>query len=164
MIRINGGVGLLRALAVAIVMASPAAAQTTDFSALVDRVRPGDTVTVVSEDGMETQGLVAAVQPRWLTVIAGGVERAWPEVELREVRRRGDPVKDGLLVGTLAGAAVGALGGWLVSPRFVNEGRSATERWRRSRRSALPPGRCWASPSIGPIRVRRSSSGGRRRR
>jgi hypothetical protein len=103
----------------------PATAQES-FTALQRALRPGDTVYVTDHSGAERHGSVAAVGPSSLKLTLDGVEREWAEADVREVRRRGDSVKNGAIIGMIGGGVMGGIGGSLVAQLFVNEGASGT--------------------------------------
>jgi hypothetical protein len=94
------------------------------FTDLQSTLRPGDTVDLTDASGAKTRGSVTGVQPSTLRLAVAGIEREWAASEVREVRRRGDSVKNGAIIGAVAGGVVGGIGGWALGSLFVNEGAS----------------------------------------
>ena len=111
--------------ALLLLTSGPATAQES-FAALQGELRPGDNVYLTDRSGAELHGNVAAVGPSSLKLTLDGIEREWAETDVREVRKRGDSVKNGAIIGLIAGGVMGGIGGSLVSTLFVNEGASGT--------------------------------------
>jgi hypothetical protein len=81
---------------------------TADWPELEQRISAGSPVVVTDASGGEVRGRVAAVAAESLTLNVGGTPRRFDTVIIREVRRDGDPLWNGLAMGAALGA-VGAL-------------------------------------------------------
>jgi hypothetical protein len=79
---------------------------TQSWSELRQRLSPGKPVVVTDVNGAEAHGHVSAVSPSGLTLNVAGALRQFDAGLVRQVRRDGDPLWNGLLIG----AAVGAVG------------------------------------------------------
>jgi hypothetical protein len=71
------------------------------------------TVYVVDDTGAETSGRLVHVSAHSLTVAAGGIERQFEATHVRRIDRRGDSVRNGALIGAIAGAVMGLAGAGL---------------------------------------------------
>ena len=114
--------GVLAATSLVLAAASPAAAQET-FADLQRTLKPGQTVFVIDAAGRETRGTVQGVERSALRLDVDGIEREWAAMDVREVRRR-DSLKNGTIIGVIAGGALGAVGGWAIGSIFESEGAS----------------------------------------
>jgi hypothetical protein len=88
-----------------------AQAGSDSFGQLSDRVRAGDTVYVVDFAGNETKGKVSRISDSSLELIVGAAHRDFSPSTVSEIRRRGDPLWNGLVIGAVAGLGTGFLGG-----------------------------------------------------
>lgn len=88
------------------------------------KVKQGDTVWMTNAAGRQAEGVVQGVDPSALTVLVSGREEQWTLSDTREIWRRGDSLRNGVLVGLLAGAGAGLLGGLGVSASSFGEGGS----------------------------------------
>ena len=98
-------------------LASLATAQAPagSFSDLQSIVKPGDTVSVTDAAGHEVTGKVLEISPSTLVLApskaAAGARREWTDTDVVTVRhRRHDSVIEGVLIGAVVGAGIGALG------------------------------------------------------
>ncbi len=98
------------ALAVLMVMCGvvPAHAQNADLGNLWRQVTTGDRVLVKEASGHQTAGIFAKVSESALSVMIDGKVSEIAAGDVREVKRRGDSVKNGFLIGAGVGAALGA--------------------------------------------------------
>jgi hypothetical protein len=103
--------------------AGPAGAQAS-FADLQHVLEPGETVYLTDASGAEIRGNLTGILPSGLRLVVAGVEREWAANDVREVRRRGDSVKNGAIIGLVAGGVIGGIGGAALGSLFVNEGRS----------------------------------------
>ena len=94
----------------------------TMAEAQVLKVKQGDTVWMTNAAGRQAEGVVQGVGPSALTVLVSGREEQWTLSDTREIWRRGDSLRNGVLVGLLAGAGAGLLGGLGVSASSFGEG------------------------------------------
>lgn len=81
---------------------------TQSWPELARRASPGTPVAVTDATGTETRGRVSGVDPASLTLDIDGTLRHFPVSEVRQVRRNGDPLWNGLAWGAAVGVA-GAL-------------------------------------------------------
>ena len=81
---------------------------TQSWPELVRRLAPNQPVAVTDARGTEVQGKVSGISASALTVNVAGASRRFDSADVRLVRRNGDPLWNGLVVGTAIGAA-GAL-------------------------------------------------------
>ena len=87
-------------------------------------VNVGDTVQMTDRSNRQLTGVVRGVGPSALTVDVAGLEQRWALADMRELWRRGDSLKNGVLIGAAAGAAGGMLGGLALSSLFEEEARA----------------------------------------
>jgi hypothetical protein len=108
-------VRLMRALLVAVIMmvgVVPAHAQDSDLSNLWRQVTSGDIVRVKEASGRETRGTFGEVSASGVSVLVNGKAVEIPAANVREIRRRGDSVVNGLLLGAGIGAGAAAAYVW----------------------------------------------------
>jgi hypothetical protein len=105
-------------------LAAGSASAQAAFTDLQHLLRPGDMVFVTDDSGAETRGSVTGVQASALRLAVAGIEREWAASDVREVRRRGDSLKNGTIAGAIVGGVLGGIGGWAVGSIFVSEGAS----------------------------------------
>jgi hypothetical protein len=72
---------------------------------LTDRLKPEDEATVTLADGSTRRGTVEAVSATGLTLVVDSRPLALELREVREIRKRGDSLRNGTLVGLIAGLA-----------------------------------------------------------
>ena len=87
---------------------TPAEAQgvASSFEQLGVLVKPGDKITVVDVTGRETQGRIGKVSRDTLTLATAAGPRELGELDVGEIRqRRGDSLKNGAIIGAVAGTA-----------------------------------------------------------
>ena len=70
-------------------------------------VRIGDKLQMIDTGGRERTGIVRGVETSVLTVAVNGIDERWPAADMRELWREGDSLRNGLIIGALAGAAGG---------------------------------------------------------
>jgi len=104
--------------------AAPAAAQDS-FASVQDRLRPGDTVVIVDDGGVETRAKVLSVGVSELRVSSDGHERVWREENTWRIARHGDSVRNGMMWGAVAGAGAGVVGGLALASLLMNEGHDS---------------------------------------
>jgi hypothetical protein len=103
------------AVVAALILPGIAAGQTSrrlpaqTFGELATTIHPGQRVTVTSNDGTRLNGDLQSVDASHLVVRRGDRLREFAERDVRQVRRRGDRLWNGALIGAGAGAAGGAL-------------------------------------------------------
>jgi hypothetical protein len=99
------------------VLPAIAAGQTSDvsrapaqtFGGLAGRLEPDQRLVVTTADGTQLRGRLQKVDASLLVVRTGGEVREFNEVDVREVRQRGDRLWNGALFGAAAGGLGGAL-------------------------------------------------------
>jgi hypothetical protein len=84
------------------------------FADLQHRLRPGATVYVIDDTGVETKGRVLEVAPSTLSLSVDGGRREMGEATVRQVQRYGDPLWNGLAIG----AAVAVPGALIADPTY----------------------------------------------
>lgn len=78
----------------------------SSFEQLAVLVKPGDTITVVDVAGRETRGRIGTLSPDTLMMITSTGSRQLTEVEVAAItQRRDDSLKNGAIIGAVAGAA-----------------------------------------------------------
>jgi hypothetical protein len=82
---------------------------TQSWPELTHHLSNGTTVAVTTGDQVETVGRLSAVSSESLTVVIDGVPRRFEAGDVRQVRRDGDPLWNGLAIG----AGVGLLAAFL---------------------------------------------------
>lgn len=92
-----------------LVMAAPATAQpTARFSALAQHLDLGDRVRVEDRAGVRYEGTVRALPPETFVVEGASGQRTFTADTVARVQRRGDPIRNGTLIGFGAGFLMGA--------------------------------------------------------
>jgi hypothetical protein len=74
---------------------------------LAATVTPTDDLTVVLNDGTKRKGRAAVFTTDQLSLVQGGPPIQIDRSDVREIRKRGDSLQNGLLIGLLAGAGAG---------------------------------------------------------
>lgn len=112
------------AVAVIVLIAGGAKAQgvSDSFDALQGRVNSGTRLVVKDHAGRETEGVLTDLTSSGISLRVGNDQRQWPAGEVAEVRRRVDPVKNGMLIGLGIGLGVGVGVGLAMAQLFENEG------------------------------------------
>ena len=111
-----------RAVVLAALLGSAGAADAqTTFTELQQRVKSGDVIFVTDHSGHVTRGIFETAGQS-IRVSVAGTTREWLPEEVREVRRRGDSVSNGLGIGALSGAAAGTACGLALASLLRNEG------------------------------------------
>jgi len=78
----------------------------SSFDQLAVLVKPGDTVTVVDARGSETHGRIGTLSRDALTLVTASGPRQLGEADVVTVsQRRGDSLKNGAIIGAVAGTA-----------------------------------------------------------
>ena len=109
-------------LAVFLLLATCSVAKAQDsFPDLQAKLKAGDLVTITDDSGAQTRGTFERVGTS-IRLSVDGVAREWAPQQVREIRRRGDSLKNGLIIGLVAGGAAGAVFGWGVGTIFAAEG------------------------------------------
>jgi hypothetical protein len=85
--------------------------QANSFEQLQLLVKPGDTVTVTDVNGALSRGIIAELSRTTIRLGVGGVARDLTEADVLQIRqRRSDSLKNGAVIGAIAGGAFGLLG------------------------------------------------------
>ena len=115
------------AAAVIVLIAGSAKAQgvSDSFDALQGRVNSGARVVVKDQTGRETEGVLTALTASGISLTVGNDQRQWRAAEVSELRRRGDSVKNGALIGIGIGLGAGVAGGMAMGAWMSNEGGNA---------------------------------------
>ena len=117
------GVSAIHAAGFLLVTASVAVAQES-FTDLQSKMKTGDQVSVTDDSGNQVRGTVEHIGST-IRLSIGAATREWTPQQVREIRRRGDSVMNGLKIGVWAGGAAGAVLGLGVASILQNEGGDA---------------------------------------
>jgi hypothetical protein len=79
----------------------------TSFDELPRRVKPGQKVYVTDPLARETEGTLVRLSTTSLTLLVRGAEREFPRAEVESVSRRGDSVRNGMIIGMLVAGGLG---------------------------------------------------------
>jgi hypothetical protein len=69
------------------------------------------TVYVLDDMGTEVSGRFLSLNPDSVVLLVDGVERRFESDHVRRIQKRGDSLRNGALIGAIAGAAMGLLAG-----------------------------------------------------
>jgi hypothetical protein len=94
---------------------------TESWPELGQRLSPGKSVTVTTTSGHEVAGRIAAISGDSLQLTVNGATQQFGSADLREVRRNGDSLWNGLAIGAAIGATMVAL----PDSRYYNCGATA---------------------------------------
>jgi hypothetical protein len=96
----------------------------SSFDQLSVLVKPGDKISVVDVTGRETDGRIGTLSRDALTLVTEAGPRVLAEADVGKIRqRRGDPLRNGAIIGAAAGGSFGLTMLWLVeSGRFGDGG------------------------------------------
>jgi len=103
--------GLATLFATVLWVPAMAAAQepVKSFDQLNTRLKPGDVVWLTDAEGREIKGTIRGLAPGSLRLEAEGAAREYPMSRVQTIRaRRKDSLKNGVLIGAVAGFAGGA--------------------------------------------------------
>lgn len=104
-----------------LLVTSNAATAQDSFTDLQTTLKAGEVVTVTDDAGRQTRGTFERIGTS-IRLSVDGVAREWAPQQVREIRRRGDSLKNGLIIGLVSGGAAGAVFGWGVGTIFAAEG------------------------------------------
>jgi hypothetical protein len=107
-----------------LVAAADGAAAQDSFSDLQTQLSPGTVVIVEDAAGNRSTGILKSVDTS-IRLVVNGAEREWSPSQVRQIRRRGDSVRNGLTIGLLSGAAAGTVFGLALASWASNEGHDA---------------------------------------
>lgn len=101
---------------------SVSAQPATSLADVAHRIDAGDRVGVVDAAGVTVWGRLSGVNPDGVTIVdPSGRARAFAAADVRRIERRGDSLRNGLLIGAITGGVLGgAFAGW-----FSGEFRAA---------------------------------------
>ena len=68
------------------------------------------TVYILDDTGAETSGKLVRLNPDSIVILAGGAERRFDAARIRRVQKRGDSIRNGVIIGAVVGAVFGAIG------------------------------------------------------
>jgi hypothetical protein len=88
----------------------PALAQESDWQRASERLAGDQEITVVTTDGTTGKGVLTAIDASGVTLTLSTGTVRYDVSQIVEVRRRGDSVWNGALIGSAAGGAFGLLG------------------------------------------------------
>jgi hypothetical protein len=99
---------------------STAVAQTVGaFADLPARLNIGDDVTIEARSGVSIKGRLVRMTPEEIAVAGPDArERVFAATDVQRVRRRGDPLANGVSIGAMLGGAAGCAFGGLFSGEF----------------------------------------------
>lgn len=92
-------------IAVASVIAS--AQEAVSFEQLQTVIEPDDEVRVVAAGGVSSRGRITGISSTALELSVDGMTRRFTPSDIAEIRKRGDPIRDGAFRGALIGLGVG---------------------------------------------------------
>ena len=98
---------LMNVCTMSVSSAQPAPSSSEDFSAMTK----GRELIVVEESGVENTGRLLRVTPDALTMTIDGKIHTFPRQQVSAIFERGDSVKNGAVIGLVAGAAIGLTAG-----------------------------------------------------
>lgn len=98
---------LLNVCAMSVASAQPVPSIPEDFSGMTQ----GRELIVVEESGVETTGRLVRVTPDTLTMTIEGRIHTFTRQQVTTIFERGDSVKNGAVIGLVAGAAIGLTAG-----------------------------------------------------
>ena len=105
----------------AVLLFADAARAQNPFHGLESVLSPGDTIFVTDDFGNRTRGRLEGIGAS-IRLSVDGVSREWSPQQVKEIRRRGDSVVNGLKLGMVTGGSVGAIFGSAVAALLENEG------------------------------------------
>lgn len=70
-------------------------------------------VSVLDDTGVETSGKLLRLDTDALVLLVGKTERRFEAARVKRIDKRGDSLRNGVIIGAIAGAAVGLLGAGL---------------------------------------------------
>jgi hypothetical protein len=86
------------------------------------------TVYVLDDTGAETSGKLVRLNPDSIVILAGGAERRFDAARIRRVQKRGDSIRNGVIIGAVVGAVLGGIGSGLADCPGVDQGGCAAAR------------------------------------
>jgi hypothetical protein len=98
---------LMNVCTMSVASAQPLPSSSEDFSAMTR----GRELIVVEESGVENTGRLLRVTPDTLTMTIRGKTHTFPRQQVTAIFERGDSVKNGTVIGLVAGAAIGLTAG-----------------------------------------------------
>lgn len=98
---------LMNVCTISVASAQPAPGSSEDFSGITK----GRELIVVEESGVENTGRLVRVTPDTLTMTIGGKIHTFTRRQVTAILERGDSVKNGAVIGLVAGAATGLIAG-----------------------------------------------------
>lgn len=108
-----------------ILVVGPASAQDRVASEdLTSRLKIRDIVTVTFNNGRTERGMVEAISPSSITLGADSAPRAVDLASVREIRKRGDSLSNGALIGFFSGLGASAVIGGFTTAMCGNSGGS----------------------------------------
>jgi hypothetical protein len=90
---------------------------TQSWPELVRQLAPGRPIAVTDLGGTDVQGKVLDISTSSLTLNVDGAARRFESTDVRQVRRNGDPLWNGLVIG----AAIGTLGAMLPDDKCMGQ-------------------------------------------
>jgi hypothetical protein len=121
----NTVAALIHGLGLMLLTAGGAMAQDS-FANLQTKLRLGDVVTITDDAGRQTRGTFQGAGTSIRLSVDGG-EREWTPQQVREIRRRGDSISNGLKIGLIAGTAAGVVIGLGAASIYEAEGHDGAD-------------------------------------
>jgi hypothetical protein len=107
-----------------VLLAADDARAQTAFPGLEATLQPGDAIFITDESGSRTSGTLEAIGTS-IRLSVDGVSREWLPQQVREIRRRGDSLMNGLKIGLACGGAAGVVFGLGAAAILRNEGQES---------------------------------------
>ena len=98
----------VQSLGLLLLFAGSAEAQPATLYDVVWLVQPGDTLTVTDNAGVRVRGKLVQMSPTSLVLDVSRTLRQFQESDIHEIKRRGDSLKNGALIGFAIGGAFAA--------------------------------------------------------
>jgi hypothetical protein len=119
-------------LSLALIVCSVGLAPSAAAQERTDAVRgwPGldpshlSTVYVLDDTGRETEGKLLGLNPDSLVLLVDGNERSFEAGRVRRIEKRGDSLRNGAIIGTIAGAVFGVVSAQLADCSIDRPGSS----------------------------------------
>jgi hypothetical protein len=110
--------------ALGVLVAADCAHAQAPFAGLEATLKPGDAIFITDESGSRMRGTLEGIGAS-IRLSVDGVSREWTPQQVREIRRRGDSLMNGLKIGLASGGAAGVVFGLGAASILRNEGHES---------------------------------------
>jgi hypothetical protein len=86
------------------------------------------TVYVLDDTGAETSGKLVRLNADSIVILAGGGERTFDAARIRRVQKRGDSIRNGVIIGAVVGVVLGGIGAGIADCPGVDQNGCAGAR------------------------------------